>query len=80
MEEECSGIASMRFADCVGSCALSLGEVISVRQRVETGSAAHAMQATSAWLQERNTGTKKSLHQKSAYATAAVTPDAADSF
>ena len=70
MEEECSGIASMRFADCVGSRALSLGEVISAHQRVETGSAAHAVQATSVWLQERNMGHDKLLHQIFEYATA----------
>jgi len=64
----------------VGSLALSLGEVISVRQRVETGSAAHAVQAISALLQERNMGHEELLHQISEYATAAVTPGAADSY
>jgi len=64
----------------VGSLALSLGDVVSVRQRVETSSAAHAVQAISALLQERNMGTEELLHQISEYASVAVTPGAADSF
>ena len=64
----------------MGSLALSLGEVLSVRQRVVTGNAARAVQAISALLQERDMGHEELLHQISEYATAAVTPKNADSY
>merc|ERR1719429_267515 len=64
----------------VGSLALSLGEVASVRQRVDTAGAAHVVQAISALLQERSMGSEELLHQISEYASVAVTPGAADSF
>ena len=68
--------AQVRFARAVAPFA---GEVFSVRQRGETGSGAHAVQATGALLQERNKRHEKLLHQFSEYGTAAVTPGAADS-
>ena len=64
----------------VGSLALSLGEVVSVRQKVETSSAVHAVQAISALLQERSMGNDALLHQISDYASAAVTPGTSGSF
>merc|ERR1740123_240541 len=64
----------------VGSLALTLGDVVAVRQRVETSSAANAVQAITTLLQERNMGTEELLHRISEYASSAVTPGAADSF
>ena len=64
----------------VGSLALSLGEVVSVRQQLEALSTVHAVRAISALLQERNMGNDALLHQISDFASAAVTPGAADSF
>ena len=64
----------------VGSLALSLREVVSVRQKVETSSAVHAVQAISALLKERSMGNDALLHQISDYASAAVTPGTSGSF
>lgn len=62
----------------VGGLALSLAEVASVRQRVDTASAVSAVEAIAALLQERNMGTEELLHQLSGYA--AVTPGTEGSF
>jgi len=64
----------------VGSLALSLVEVGSVRQRVDTASAVGAVEAIGALLQERNMGTEALMHQFSEYAGVAVTPGAEGSF
>jgi len=62
----------------VGGLALSLAEVASVRQRVDTASAVNAVEAIGALLQERNMGTEELLHQLSGYA--GVTPGTEGSF
>jgi hypothetical protein len=63
-----------------GSLALTLAEVGSVRQRVDTVSAVNAVETIGALLQERNMGTEEMMHKLSEYASAAATPGAADSF
>jgi len=63
-----------RYSWFVGSLTLSLGEVSSVRQNINTASAAHAVQSIGELLQERNIESEEVMHQL------AVTPGAATSF